>query len=152
MKKLIYLTLFSVVIQSCSTTSVSLQNINGNIQNNSDYLTGANPPQEILDNLAVYHPSESQTFYVRTGNVNVPFSPITTLITTDAIGNYSTTLSPGIYSVISQRKYIYEITSPNAATCDWLKTPDFILIVTPTQTAYSNQYTINLNYCEPLPN
>jgi hypothetical protein len=151
MKNVLILTIVFFAM-SCSTTSVSLQNISGNIENNSDYLGGANPPQEVLDNIAVYHPSENQTFYVRTGNVNVPFSPITTSFTTDSNGNYSTTLPPGIYTVISQLKYNYETTSPNAVTCDWLKNPDFVLIVTPTQTSYSNQYTIHLNYCEPLPN
>ena len=151
MNKLI-LILIIIAIQSCATSTKSVnQTITGNIQNNSNYLGGANPPQEIVDNLAVYRPSENQTFYVRSGDTNTPYTTVLTSFTTNASGNYSLDLQPGIYSIISQQRFNFEQVIPASQTCNWLLEPDFVLIVTAAQNSYSNQYTITRNYCMPLP-
>ncbi len=150
--KTLQLILISIVIFSCSTNSVSIQNITGTIQNNSDYLGGANPPQFIIDELQVYKPSSNQVFYVRNAVNYAPYTETITSFTTDDLGNFGLNLLSGNYAIISKEKYDIEQNPIVAKDCEFLKTPDFFLNITSNQHYYTNQYTRKLNYCLPPPN
>jgi hypothetical protein len=144
--------LFSFLIFSCSTSSTTNQNITGKIENNSDYFGGANPPQFIIDELQVYKPTSNELFYVRNALNYAPYTPTITSFITNATGNYVLNLPAGNYAITSEEKYEYEQNPIVPTDCDFLKTPDFFLTISPNQQNYSNQYTRKLNYCLPLPN
>jgi hypothetical protein len=105
------LLLLILLMQSCIPTGnpVPVPTIVGLIENNQSYCGGAAPPQELLDELAIFHASANQTFYIRKGNFNTPFTPVYKTFTTDALGNYSVQLPAGNYAVISEEKYFTEL-------------------------------------------
>jgi hypothetical protein len=150
--KTIQLILFSIIIFSCSTNNVSVQNITGTIENNSEYFGGANPPQFIIDDLQVYQPSANQIFYVRNALNYAPYTTTLTSFITNANGNYVLNLPTGNYAIISKERYDYEQNLIVSKDCEFLKTPDFLLTILPNQNFYTNQYTRKLNYCLPPPN
>jgi hypothetical protein len=147
-KKLPYLLIVALILNSCSSSS-SLQDqlVLGKIHNNSEYKGGANPPQEILDALAIYHPSANQNFYIRSATNYAPFTPILANFTTDLNGNYSITLPIGAYSVIGQEKYNFEQNPLADITCNYLQAPDFIITVVANQQVYTSEFTDKANYC-----
>jgi len=147
-KEICYLLFFTFLLNACSSSSSrESQLITGTITNNSEYKGGANPPQEILDALAVYHPSANQSFYIRYATNYAPFTNIVNSFTTDNNGNYSILLPIGSYGVIGQEKYDFEQNPLADANCGYLQTPDFILTVVSSQQAYVSQYTDKLNNC-----
>lgn len=147
------LVFLSLILFSCSTTnSVSTQSFSGNIENNSEYFGGANPPDFILYELQVYKPSSNQVFYVRNALNYAPYTPTIASFTTNASGNYILNLTSGNYGIISKEKYDYEQNPAVPNDCEFLKTPDFLLTITPKLQSYSNKYTRKLNYCLPIPN
>ena len=114
--------LIAIIFQSCSNSDENSNiEIIGNLKNNSEYQGGAAPPQSLLDQLAIYNNSVNQTFYVRSGSQNTPFTPILTSFTTDANGDFNLNLPVGIYSVITQRKFHYEQTLNSDSTCEWIR-------------------------------
>ena len=147
------LLLLILLMQSCIPTGnpVPAPTKVGLIENNQSYCGGAAPPQELLDELAIFHASANQTFYIRKGNSNTPFTPVYKTFTTDALGNYSVQLPAGNYAVISEEKYFTESISDIDSTCDYLKTPDFNFVVTSiAQQTYNKQFTKTCNYvCMP---
>jgi hypothetical protein len=147
-KEICYLLLFTFLLNACSSSSSrESQLIIGTITNNSEYKGGANPPQEILDMLAVYHPSANQNFYIRNATNYAPFTNTIDSFTTDTNGNYSISLPVGSYGVIGQEKYEFEQNPLADVDCEYLQTPDFILTVVSNQQVYVSQYTDKLNYC-----
>lgn len=152
LKTLSYFVLLVLLLSSCSdSTSNQHQTIAGKIQNNSEYKGGANPPQEILDALALYKPSANQTFYVRSATNYTPFTPFVTQFTTDADGNYSISLAVGSYAVIGQEKYNFEHHPLATPSCTYLQEPDFILTVTDNPPFYDSSFTDKVNYCLGYP-
>ena len=140
-----------LLLWSCGTTKENTEQskvkVSGHIENNSRYLGGARPPQELLDQLAVYHASANQQFYIK-NNKNVEIANFTT--NTD--GNYDIELPIGNYSVFRKEKHDYEKSLAPKTQCDWVKLPDFTISVTKNQTQLNNQYTIDWNSCsEPRP-
>lgn len=151
-KEIFYLLFFAFLLNSCSSSSTEENElVIGKISNNSEYKGGANPPQEILDALAVYKPSANQTFYIRNATNYAPFTNIIDSITTDTNGDYSISLPIGSYGVICQEKYEFEQNPLADVNCEYLQTPDFILTVVANEQVYISQYTDKLNYCLPLP-
>ncbi len=148
MNKFLFAVLFSsFFLNACVPIGNNVNiTINGNVENNSDYCGGAAPPQDLLDQLAMYHPSALQKFYVRQGNVAMPFTPVYTFFTTDSLGNYTISLPAGQYTVISEEKYLTESNPAIDSSCTYLHTPDFSLNILASQTAYTNSYTITCNY------
>ena len=139
-----------ILLQACIPTGNPSININGNIQNNSNYCGGAAPSQEMLDQLAIYRPSANQTFYIRQGILNRPFTPVYKTFTTDANGLYTVILPVGNYAVITQEKFDMEHHPEIDSTCTWLQAPDFNLNVVSTQQVYNKQYTQSCSYvCLP---
>jgi hypothetical protein len=106
--KTLQIILLSFVIFSCSTNNVSVQNVSGNIENNSEYFGGANPPQFIIDDLQVFQPSANQLFYVRNALNYAPYTPTISNFTTNANGGYILSLPTGNYAIISKERYDYE--------------------------------------------
>jgi hypothetical protein len=125
--------------------------IAGKIDNNSEYNGGPPPPQELLDALAVYHPSANQLFYVRNAANYAPFTPIITTFTTDATGTYSLNLPLGTYAIVSQDKYDFEQNVLATADCVYLQQPDYLLTVVSTPQLYNWSYTAKANVCVPHP-
>ncbi|WP_264520785.1 hypothetical protein [Flavobacterium sp. N1994] len=152
MKKICFLLFFVFLLNACSSSSSQQsQLVIGTISNNSEYKGGANPPQEILDALAIYNPSANQTFYIRNALNYTPFTPIISTITTDNNGSYSTSLPVGSYAIISQEKYDFEQNPLADANCSYLQVPDFTLTIVANQVNYNSQYTDKVNYCLALP-
>ena len=148
MKKICFLLFFTFLLKSCSSSSSQQsQLVTGNITNNSEYKGGANPPQEILDALAIYSPSANQNFYIRNASNYAPFSNIIGTFTTDNGGNYTTTLPVGSYAIIGQEKYDFEQNPLADVNCDYLQVPDFTLTIVSNQANYISQYTDKANYC-----
>ncbi len=154
MKTISHLILLLVIaLQSCSEQASTTQAITGHIDNNSEYRGGANPPDFLLAQLAVYHPSANQTFYVRDANNYLPFSTVITTFVTDANGDYTLNLPQGNYAVIGQDKYDFEQNPQATPGCDYLAQPDFTLNVVSGQGVYSSQFTLKRNNCTlALPN
>lgn len=153
MKKIVALTMICVSLLSCSNdTKIDNQTISGYIENNNEYRGGANPPQFILDDLEIYHPSANQTFYVRNAVNYMSFTSVITSFVTDANGNYNLILPEGSYAIISQEKYDYEQNPLANSSCDYLQQPDFVININLNQQNYFNQYTSKLNYCIAFPN
>lgn len=151
-KEICYFILFAFLLNACSSSSSGeKQLITGKITNNSEYKGGANPPQEILDELALYKPSSNQTFYIRNASNYEPFTNIIDSFTTDVNGNYSISIPIGSYGVISSEKYEFEQNPSANSSCEYLQSPDYILNVVANQQVYISQYTDKLNYCLPLP-
>lgn len=153
MKKMQFL-LIAVLLASCTSSSEDdLVNVTGHIENNSEYRGGANPPQFLLDELAVYKPSSNQLFYVRDGQNYTPFSNTITVFQTNANGNFTLTLPAGNYAVISQDKFEIEQNPFIDSSCDYLLTPDFYLLVSTDGQSFDKQFTIKMHHCLPgLPN
>jgi len=148
MKKVVCLILIAFVLDACSSSStIQSQLVVGSITNNSEYKGGANPPQEILDALAIYRPSANQNFYIRNASNYAPFTNIIGTFTTDTNGNYSITLPVGSYGVFCQEKYDFEQSPYADSNCGYLQVPDFILTVVANQTNYISQFTDKANYC-----
>jgi hypothetical protein len=152
--KTLQLLFLSLVLFSCSSTNpVSVQSFSGNIENNSEYFGEANPPDIILYALLEYKPSSNQVFYVRNALNYLPYTSTLTSFTTNVAGNYTLNLPSGNYAIISKEKYDYEQNPEVPTDCEFLKTPDFLLTISPNQQNYSSQYTTRkLNYCLPIPN
>jgi len=152
MKKTLGILLMVVVLSSCTSNTASVtMTIAGKIDNNSEYNGGPPPPQELLDALAVYHPSANQLFYVRNAANYVPFSPTISTFTTDAAGNYSLNLPVGNYAIVSQEKYDFEQNALATADCVYLQQPDYLLTVVSTPQLYNWSYTAKANVCVPHP-
>lgn len=153
MKKIILFIMLTTFTISCSSTSNSNQVITGHIENNSEYRGGANPPDFLLEELAVYKPSSNQTFYVRNATNYQPFAPIITSFSTDGNGDFAIDLPEGNYAVICQDKYDFEQNPQATANCEYLIQPDFVLNIVASQQNYSCQYTNTRNNCTThLPN
>ncbi|WP_162126282.1 hypothetical protein [Flavobacterium phycosphaerae] len=153
MKKIYCLSLlFVFLFNSCSDTEAADPiNVTGKITNNYEYNGGANPPQEILDALAVYSPSSKKTFYIRNANNYAPFTPILASFSTDTNGIYTIAMPAGSYAVISQEKYDFEQNPMATADCNYLLEPDFIMTVVSTNPTSNYLYTAKANYCIPKP-
>lgn len=147
---LTFLTL-AILLKSCTPISNPTPTITGLIENNRDYCGGAAPPQDLLDQLATYQISSNQTFYVRQGNVNTPFTAVFKTFTTDINGKYNIQLPAGNYAVISQENYETESNPDIDSSCAYLITPDFTVTVTSAiQQTYNKKYTTTCNYvCLP---
>lgn len=153
MKKIFLFIILIIFTISCSSSSSSKQVIIGHIENNSEYRGGANPPDFLLEELAVYKPSANQTFFVRNAANYQPFIPIITSFSTDANGNFSIDLPKGNYAVICQDKYDFEQNPQATIECNYLAEPDFTLTINNNQQNYNLQYTNKRNNCtEALPN
>lgn len=153
MKKIFLFIILIIFIISCSCSSSSKQVITGHIENNSEYRGGANPPDFILEELAIYKPSANQTFFVRNAANYQPFTPIITSFSTDVNGNFSIDLPEGNYAVICQDKYDFEQNPQATIECNYLAEPDFTLTITDGQQNYNLQYTNTRNNCtNALPN
>jgi hypothetical protein len=152
MKKLLYL-FFITIVFGCSSSTSTHTTINGHIENNAEYRGGANPPDFILEELAIYKPSANQTFYVRDAANYQPFTPISGSFSTDVNGDFSINLPEGNYAVICQDKYDFEQNPQATIECNYLAEPDFTLSITNGQQNYNLQYTNKRNNCtEALPN
>jgi hypothetical protein len=148
MKKKLFLFAFvAFMFLGCSSTSVQNQTITGYIENNREYRGGANPPQFLLQELAIYKSSANQMFFIRDAINYEPFTPIITSFSTDAFGNYILNIPVGSYAVICQDKYDFEQHQQVNSNCNYLQEPDFILTVIENQQNYFNQYTNKANYC-----
>lgn len=149
MKKPHFFLLFLAFLLNACSNSSSQQNqlVIGKITNNSEYKGGANPPQEILDSLAIYRPSANQNFYIRNATNYAPFTNITGSFTTDIDGNYSITLPVGTYGIFGQEKYEFEQNPYADISCGYLQVPDFTLTVVANQDIYISQFTNKANYC-----
>lgn len=144
--------LSSIFLISCSSNAVLVnQIVQGRLTNNSQYKGGANPPQEILDELAIYKPSSNQIFHVRNGTNYQPFSANIISFNTDSDGNYTINLPVGVYGVITEEKFEFEQNPYATADCEYIQEPDFILTVVENQTIYVNQFTDKANYCLAYP-
>jgi len=149
MKKLFLIAAITFQFYSCNTAKTIPSNvtISGHIENNQQYIGGARPPEELLEKLAIYYPSSEQLFYVRNSN-----NELITSFKTDSNGNYSLQLPNGTYGVFRQEKQEYKQSKTSKPKCDWVNIPDFTLTITEKQSDYSNQYTIDRNFClEPIP-
>ncbi|MCZ8197502.1 MAG: hypothetical protein O9267_07840 [Flavobacterium sp.] len=152
MKNLILTYLIAFCFLACSSTSETKnQIVNGFIKNNSEYIGGANPPESLLEGLAIYQPSANQHFYVRNLANYAPFTPFVTSFTTDANGNYNINLPVGNYAIIGQEKHDFELNPYALSSCEYIQTPDFILNVTSNQSNYTSQFTRKANYCLGYP-
>ena len=152
MRKLNIVFLTVIFAFGCSSSSETKnQPINGHIENNSEYVGGANPPESILEELELYQPSDNQNFYVRNLANYAPFTPFITSFTTDANGNYNINLPIGNYAIICQEKHDFELNPYALSSCEYIQTPDFILNVTSNQSNYSSQFTRKANYCLGYP-
>ena len=148
MKKTICLLLIIFFGYACSSNSASQdQVVQGKIQNNSEYESGANPSPEILAALAIYKPTANQTFYVRSAANYAPFTPVLYTFTTNANGNFTTTLPIGTYAVLGQKKYTFEQNPLANAGCAYLHEPDFLLTVVANPPTYLSVFTEKANYC-----
>lgn len=155
MKTFTKLSLFvTFLLIGCSSSSIQNQTLTGHIENNSEYRGGANPPQFILDGLAIYYASANQNFYVRNATNYSPFTTVITTFSTDANGNFSINLPSGNYAVICQEKYDFEQHPQATAICSYLQEPDFtITVFDVNEPNYSYQYTNKANFCySELPN
>ncbi|WP_395052763.1 hypothetical protein [Flavobacterium sp.] len=152
MKKYILLFLISIVF-GCSSSNYTTSNqaITGNIQYNKEYEGGAAPPQELLDELAIYKFSSNETYYVRTGINNIPFTPIYTTFTTDLNGNFKVKLPIGNYCVMTQKRYLYEQSLNSTTDCQWINSSDFNLNVTSTNQPQEIIFTDTRNNCLLVP-
>jgi hypothetical protein len=152
MKKALLILLLVAAFSSCTSNTSSVNmTIAGKINNNSEYNGGPPPPQELLDALAVYHPSANQLFYVRNAANYTPFTPTINTFTTDANGNYSVNLPVGTYAIISKEKYDFEQNVMATADCIYLQQPDYIMTVLNTAQVYDWSYTAKANVCVPHP-
>ena len=151
-KEICYLLFFIMLLTACSSDSYRQnQVVAGRISNNSEYKGGANPPQEIIDSLAVYRPSSNLHFYIRNASGYAPFTSIIGSFTTDSNGNYNISLPVGSYGIIGQEKYAFEQNPSADASCEYLREPDFTLTVVDGQQVYVSQFTDKANYCLGYP-
>jgi hypothetical protein len=145
--------LFTVIVLSSCSSNQSIENVTiaGKINNNSEYNGGANPPQELLDALAIYNPSANQLFYVRNAINYAPFTAAITSFSTDVNGNYSLNLPVGTYAIVCKDKYEFEQNQLATADCIYLQQPDGILTVVSAPQVYDWSYTAKANVCVPHP-
>lgn len=152
MKKTIIILLHTLFILACSSSSETKnQTVNGHVENNSEYIGGANPPETILEELEIYKPSINQHFYVRNLANYAPFTPFVTSFITDTNGNFNINLPIGNYAIICQEKHDFELNPYALSSCEYIQSPDFILNVTSNQSNYSSQFTRKANYCLGYP-
>lgn len=143
----------SLICYSCSSSLSTTQTVTGHIENNAEYRGGANPPDFLLEELAVYKPSSNQTFYVRNADNYAPFTAVLYTFNTDANGNFSIDIPEGNYAVICADKYNFEQSSQATSACVYLTEPDFLLNVDLMQQNYNFQFTNKRNNCtNALPN
>ncbi len=141
-----------LVFHACLPTASTSFLVKGTIEYNSNYCGGAAPPQELLDELAIYRNAVNEKYYIRKGNTNTPFTPVFSSFTTDSSGNYSVYLPIGNYAVISQEKYNMEQGEISDSSCTYLLTPDFTITVTNASNQIHNKkYTKTCSYvCSPF--
>jgi len=110
-------------------------NVSGSITLVHYYQGGAAPPKFILDQYPKYIPMANTQFYLRKGSINELAAPIFQSITTNAQGEFTTSLPPGVYSLVFENKKVYR--EPKYAKGDhakqqyqaWLKQPEYVLEV-----------------------
>ena len=141
------LLLFILCLGSCRASKPPVANeanlpgtytISGSVVQTSSYCGGANPPKELLRQMATPVPYAGKQFYIKSGNENDLAMPVITSFMTDSIGNFSIHLTPGIYSIVVKE----QLTVLNAADFDtkklsvdkdclaaWWKKPYYLLEV-----------------------
>lgn len=114
------LLLGAVLLISCHTSKASAGHennpkdtytVSGSVRQTSSYCGGANPPKELLQQLATPMPYPGKTFYIKKGAVNDLTMPVVTSFTTDSNGHFSTRLPAGTYAILVKE----QLTEINAA-------------------------------------
>ncbi len=78
--------------------------LSGRVVQTSSYCGGANPSQEILEELRKQKPYPNKTLFVRAGTVNDLAKPILQRFASDAEGNFKISLPPGDYCIVEEAK------------------------------------------------
>lgn len=76
--------------------------VTGSIYLTSDYCGGANPPEELLENLKTPKPYQGKKIYLRAGNTNNFEQPILYSIITDTAGKFILLLPKGDYCIVDE--------------------------------------------------
>ena len=84
-----------------STDSVEAYTVSGNFQQKLSYCGGARPSQEMLDEFENPVPLMRYTIYIKKGTENSPSAVLVDSTKTDEYGNYSFSLPPGAYTLVS---------------------------------------------------
>ena len=74
--------------------------ISGFVKQTSSYCGGANPPKELLRQMAIPVPYSGKEFYIKAGNENNLSIPVINSFITDSIGNFSIHLLPLVIELI----------------------------------------------------
>lgn len=133
-------------LSSCHTSKASAgygatgntYTISGSVTQTSSYCGGANPPKELLQQMATPVAYPGKTFYTKSGTVNDLAMPVLTSFTTDSTGHFSIHLSPGIYAIILKEQ-LAELNAADYETktqvvdkdclAEWWKKPYYLLEV-----------------------
>ncbi len=133
-------------LSSCHTSKASAGHevpgitytVNGSVTQTSSYCGGANPPRELLRQLAIPIPYPNKTFYIKAGTVNDLTMPVITSFTTDSIGNFSIHLPAGTYAIVLKEQ-LAQLNAADYETdtqvvdkdclADWWKKPYYLLQV-----------------------
>ncbi len=107
-----YIFCWMIVLSACKMKGETTEGANnphkktyklsGKVTSTSDYCGGAEPPPELLDQLATPIPYQGKTFYIKAGTMNNINAPILYTVVTDTGGNYSVQLPPGKYCMIDK--------------------------------------------------
>jgi hypothetical protein len=91
------------LIESKNETSPSFH-VSGKVNQTFSYCGGANPPEFLLEELAMPKPIPSMLFYVIEGNINSNHRKIIKKFMTDSNGMFDFELPVGKYSIILQEQ------------------------------------------------
>jgi hypothetical protein len=86
--------------ETSANTSLKLFTVTGYVSQTSSYCGGAAPTDEMLREIEKPAPYPNKNFYIKKGNKNNLKEAVILNFKTDAAGNYSFQLTPGIYSVL----------------------------------------------------
>ena len=80
--------------------------VSGKVTQSFPYCGGANPPAEVLDNLARPAAYPNKKFYIRAGSVNNVAAKVVSSFTSDNSGTFSFKIAPGTYSIILEEQLV----------------------------------------------
>lgn len=101
---LFILSVISAGMFACQITQHTerLYTVTGSIYVTSDYCGGANPPEELLENLQIPKPYPGKKIFIRSGTKNDFDQPILYALTTDSAGLFSFQLPAGSYCIVDE--------------------------------------------------
>ena len=80
--------------------------VSGKVTQSFPYCGGANPPAEVMDNLARPVAYPNKKFYIRAGGINNITAKVVSSFTTDSSGSFSFNIAPGTYSIILEEQLV----------------------------------------------